>query len=223
MLLVAKLPSVNRGQLQTSCLCYLICGPDIIWIDRQISFISPWLCSGKTVSWASQTLHIQRCVLSVNPLIVYYWKHRCKTSPRYAVSPGRSRTEMPEGTFHCLRIFSLSSQAAQDSISKDLNIIMVQLITLYCVVTAGYETVLFVKQGTGTITLSQTRALRQHFTNLSFLTSDTSISPTQICNVDSLTVLQDTKILLSKITGYYALRPSVSTQYILLSIKFLVR
>lgn len=108
----------------------------------------------------------------------------CKTSPRHAVSPQRSRTETPEGIFHCLRIFSLSSQTAQHSISKDLNIIMVQLVTLYCAVTAGYETALFAKQGTGTITLSQTRALRQRSTNVSFLTGDTSISPTQICNAD---------------------------------------
>lgn len=168
-------------------------------------------------------LYIQYCVLTVSPPVVYYWKHRCKTSPRHAVIPERSRTEMPEGTFHCLRIFSLSSQTAQDSMSKDLNIIMVQLVTMYYVVTADYETALFAKRGRGTITLSQTRAPRQHFTILSFLTSDMSISPTQICNVDLLTASQDTKILVSMITEYYGLRPSVSIQYILLSIKFLVR
>lgn len=80
--------------------------------------------------------------------------------------PESSRTETPGGIFHCLRIpriFSLSSQPAQHSISKDLITIMAQLVTLQYAVTAGYETALVAKQGTGTITLSHTTALRQHF------------------------------------------------------------
>lgn len=107
---------------------------------------------------------------------------------------------MPEGIFHCLKIFSLYSQTAQHSISMDLNFIMVQLVALYYAVTAGYKTVLFAKQGIrdsySVIDQSNEAAL---FINLSFLTND--VFPPHRYVMLTLTILQDTKILVSMTTG----------------------
>lgn len=198
MLLVAKLPSGNRGQLQTSCLCLFD-----LWTRHNMNsqpnkFHLCLTLFRKNESWASQTLHIQQCVLGINLLIVFYWKPRCKTSPRYDISPERSRTEMPEGIFHCLKIFSLYSQTAQHSISMDLNFIMVQLVTLYYAVTQNSPVCKTRHKG-------QLFCHRPEQWGSTFHKSEFShqwcISPTQICNVDSVTILQDTKILVSMTTG----------------------
>lgn len=79
---------------------------------------------------------------------------------------------------------------------------MVQLVTLYYVVQASYETALvYEARQSDNYFVAEQSTEAALFTNLSFLTSDRSIFSTQTCNVDSLTVLQDTKILVSVITG----------------------
>lgn len=79
---------------------------------------------------------------------------------------------------------------------------MVQLITLYYVVKVSYETALVYEARHSDNYFATDQSIEAAlFTNLSFLTSDRSIFSTQTCNVDSLTVLQDTKILVSVIIG----------------------